>query len=126
MRVCRLVCVVTSFLVVLTALLVSISSASADEPDVDSILAAASKAIPYRDAWERCAAAAVKRDLSSDLTPEALADRAVSRCRPREMRLRAVLSKSVGAVEAQTVVEQLRRVYRSNLETIVEDLRKRR
>jgi hypothetical protein len=118
--------VVKSFLFVLTALLVSVSVARADEPDVESVLAAASKAVPYRDAWERCAAAAVKRDLASDLTPNALAERAVSRCRPREMRLRAVLAKSVGAVEAQTVVEQLRRLYRANLETIVEDLRKRR
>jgi hypothetical protein len=118
--------VVKSFFFVLAALLVSISIAHADEPDVESLLATASKAVPYRDAWERCAAAAVKRDLASGLTPEALANRAVSRCRQQEMRLRAVLAKSVGRVEAQTVVEQLRRLYRSNLETIVEDLKKRR
>ena len=115
-----------SFFFVLAALLVSISIAHADEPDVESLLATASKAVPYRDAWERCTAAAVKRDLASDLTPEALANRAVSRCRQQEMRLRAVLAKSVGRVEAQTVVEQLRRLYRSNLETNVEDLKKRR
>ena len=114
-----------SLLVALTALLVSVSCAGADEPDVESLLAAAGKAVPYRDAWERCAAAVVQRDLGSDLTPEALADRAVSRCRPREMRLKAVLAKSVGPVEAATVVEQLRRLYRTNLETIVEDMRRR-
>ena len=118
--------VVKSLLFVLAALLVGISLVHADEPDVETLLAAASKAVPYRDAWERCAAAALKRDLGSDLLPETVANRALSRCRQKEKRLQAVLAKNVGPIEAASVVEQLRRLYRSNLEAIVGDLRRQR
>jgi hypothetical protein len=118
--------VVKAFFSVCAALLFAVASAQADEPDVETLLGLATKAVPYRDAWERCAAAAVKRELPSDLTAAALAERAVGRCRQREMRLQAALAKSIGADQAQSVVVQLRGLYRTNLTTIIEELRSRR
>jgi hypothetical protein len=104
-------------------LLLSFSAARADEPDVTELLAIGKKAVPLRDAWERCAAGLVKRELETGLRPEAIADRALKRCHREEVRLRAALTRSIGAEQSNTVISQLRELYRSNLTAIVDQLR---
>ena len=109
----------------LSAVLLAVPCAFADEPDFKTLLEIGSKAVPFRDAWERCAAAVVERELESDSPAEAIADRAIRGCQRQESRLRAVLARTVGAEQAGTVVEQLRIEYRGTLTGIVDQIRQR-
>jgi hypothetical protein len=117
--------VVKTLVAAISLVILSISAAGADEPDVTELREIGEKAVPLRDAWERCAAGFVKRELETDLSAEAVADRVIRRCQREEFRLRSALRRSVGPEQSNTVMNQLRSLYRSNLTGIVEQLRKR-
>ena len=81
--------------------------------------------MPARDAWERCTASAVRRELGSGRAAEAIAEKALVGCKAREDRLRAVLAKRIGRQKASTVVTQLRALHRDSLIAVVVELRRR-
>jgi hypothetical protein len=107
------------------ALLVLVSSAHADEPELRDLLAIGTKALPARDAWERCTASVLRRDIDDNGAAESLAERALRQCRAQESRLRAVLATGIGRRKATTVLKQLQRMHRDNLVSAIEELKRR-
>jgi hypothetical protein len=108
----------------LLSVTISAFCAYADEPDFKKLVEIGSKAKPFRDAWEKCTAAVVRRELQSALIAEAVAQQALKSCHAQETRLRSVLKTRVGDRQARTVVEELRRGHEANLITIVDQLRR--
>jgi len=102
-----------------------LTAANADEPDPKELLEIGKKAIPFRDAWERCAAAVVKREMQSDLAPAFIAERALNACKREEMVLKLALTRSIGAKQSNTVIDQLREFYRYDLISVINQLRQR-
>ena len=118
----------TSVRFVASALLIlfmTITGVNADEPDLKELLEIGKKAIPFRDAWERCAAAVVKREMQSDLAPAFIAERALNACKREEMQLKMALARSIGVKQSDTVIDQLRVFYRSDLISVINQLRQR-
>jgi hypothetical protein len=99
--------------------------ACADEPEPEQLRAIGSQAVPARDAWERCTASLVRKELGSNRAAEAIADQALIRCKVREDRLRAVLAARIGGQKASTVVMQLRDLHRDSLVAVIGELRRR-
>jgi hypothetical protein len=99
--------------------------ACADEPEPEQLRAIGAQAVPARDAWERCMASIVRKELGSDRAAEALAEQALIRCKAREDRLRAVLATRIGGQKASTVVMQLRELHRDSLVAVIAELRRR-
>jgi hypothetical protein len=105
-------------------LLLMASPVAADEPPpLEVAKAVAERARPFRDRWEQCAASAVRAGLSSRITAEDLAERALNRCKPREAALRAFLDKGVGREQAARVTASVRRMLRTNLILVINTLR---
>jgi hypothetical protein len=102
-----------------------LTGVNADEPDPKELLEIGKKAIPFRDAWERCAAAVVKREMQSDLAPAFIAERALIACKREEMHLKVALARSIGVKQSDTVIDQLREFYRSDLISVINQLRQR-
>ena len=75
--------------------------AYAAEPEPGQ-LRAIIQAMPARHAWERCTASVVHRELSSDRATQAIAEKALVRCKAREDRLLAVLVGRIGREKART------------------------
>jgi hypothetical protein len=98
--------------------------ANAAEPEPGQ-LRAIIQAMPARDAWERCTAFVVHRELRSDRAAQAIAEKALVRCKAREDRLREVLAGRIGREKASTVVTQLRDLHRDSLVSVVDELRRR-
>jgi hypothetical protein len=107
------------------ALLSAVSLAHADEPVLQDLLAIGTKALPARDAWERCTASVVRRDINDGGAAHGLAERALKQCRSQESRLRAVLAAGVGRRKATTVLKQLQRMHRENLVSAINELKRR-
>lgn len=103
----------------------TITGVNADEPDLKELLEIGKKAIPFRDAWERCAAASVKRELESDVAPGEIAERALNACTREETHLKRALGRSIGAKQSDTVIHQLREFYRSDLISLINQRRQR-
>ena len=97
----------------------------ADEPDFGQLKAIGTQAAPARDAWERCTASVVRRELSSERAAEVIAEQALALCRAQEGRLRAALARRIGGKKARTVVMLLRTVHRESLASVLNELRRR-
>jgi hypothetical protein len=92
----------------------------ADEPDSSGSLA---EAQPFRDRWQACTAAAVKRRLEGKRPAEAVADLALDACKAQEAALANVLKRRLGPSAARRVVDDLRTYDRVVLTRIIERLR---
>jgi hypothetical protein len=92
--------------------------ARADEPSE-----IAEKAVPARDAWELCLATQARGSAETREHPAAAADRALERCRRRERSLERVLAGELGAAAAGRILAELRRLQRSSLMDVIEELR---
>jgi hypothetical protein len=104
-------------------ILLAASSARADEIDPALVLA---EAKPFRDAWERCAAGAVRDLAPGRRPPAAVADLALARCRAQERALERKLAGGVGRPSAARVMSVLRDSTRASLVEVVSRLRQRR
>jgi hypothetical protein len=104
-------------------ILLAASPVRADEIDPALVLA---EAKPFRDAWERCAAGAVKALAPSARPAAAVADLALARCRTQERALERKLASGVGRASAARVMTVLRDSTRSSLVEVVARLRQRR
>lgn len=96
--------------------------AHADEADPFLSVEAA---MPFRERWQDCTAAAVKRQLDGQRPAEAVLDIAFRGCKARENALIKVLSRRLGPSGAQRVVAELRDRDRMALARIMERLRAR-
>ncbi len=81
------------------------------------------KAKPYRERWQDCTAAEVKRSLRGTRSTEVVVDEAFASCKSREAALARVLRGRLGAASARRIVTDLRAYDRSVLIRIIERLR---
>jgi hypothetical protein len=100
--------------------LAGFAPARADEPDPLLLVA---EAKPARDLWQDCTAAAVKENLASKRSPEAIAALALEHCKAREKAVVGILKKRLGAAQAGRIVADLRAYDTLVLTRIIERLR---
>jgi hypothetical protein len=97
--------------------------ARADEPDLGELRTIGARAVPARDAWEKCTASVIRAELGSKTPAEDIAEEALRRCKSREGRLISVLARRIGRQKASTVVAELRNLQRESLISVIEELR---
>lgn len=109
---------ILAFVVVIS--LVFGPAARADEADPSVSLA---EAQPFRERWQACTAAAVKRRLEGKRPAEAVADLALAACKAQEAALANLLKRRLGAAAAGRIIRELRAYDRLVLTRIIERLR---